>query len=172
MRSLKIAFTVLLCCCFVNYSNAQAKKAASEAPSKAPYKAMYTSSFAMGKKAQADIVLNLWKDWDDNAFDRHDYFADTIKLILSDSMVIKGKADAIEGAKKYRGAMSSCKSVVHAWIPLHSTDKNEDMVCIWGTETDTYPDGRVETKDLHEVWWFNKAGKVSSMRQWTAKFAE
>ena len=155
----------MLCCCFINYSHAQEKKAA-------PYKATYTSSFAIGKAAHANIVLNLWKDWDDNAFDRHDYFADTVKLIMADSMVIKGKAAAIEGAKKYRGAMSSAKSVVHAFIPLYSTDRKEYTVCIWGTETDTYADGRVETKDLHEVWWFNSAGKISSMRQWTARFAE
>jgi len=165
MKSLKIAFTVLLCCCFVNQGNAQAKK-------EAPYKAAYTSSFAIGKAAYSDIILDLWKDWDDNAFDRHDYFADTVKFILGDSSVIKGKAAGLEGAKKFRGAMASCKSVVHAWVPLHSTDKNEDVVCIWGTETDTYPDGKVVTRDLHEVWWFNKAGKVSSMRQWSARFAE
>ena len=164
MKRLSIAFTVVLCCGFVSTSMAQKEKA--------PYKAMYTSSFKIGSDAQSLIVLNLWKDWDDNQFDKHDYFADTIKLWLADSMVITGKAAAKEGAKKYRGAMASCKSVIHAWVPLHSTDKGDDMVCIWGTETDTYPDGKTEVKDLHEVWWFNKDGKVSMMRQWAAKFGQ
>jgi hypothetical protein len=133
--------------------------------------AAYTSSFTVCNAAHSNIILNLWKDWDDNEFGRHDYFADTIKMWLPDSMVVKGKAAAMEGAKKYRGTMKSAKSVIHAWVPLHSTDKGDDMVCVWGTETDTYPDGRVEVKDLHEVWWINKDGKVSMMRQWAAKFA-
>ena len=164
MKRLPIAFTVLLCCCFCISSIAQTKKA--------PYKAAYTSSFAMGKTAHSTIILNLWKDWDDNEFGRHNYFADTIKMWLPDGFVIRGKDSALAGAKRYRGAMTSCKSVIHAWVPLHSTDTGDDMVCIWGTETDTYPDGKVVVKDLHEVWWINKAGKVSAMRQWEAKFGE
>ena len=137
-----------------------------------PYKAGYSSDFKMGNPAYAKMVLELWKDWDDNTFDKHDYFADTVVLYLPDSSVVRGKAENVAGAKKYRGGMTSAKSVVHAWVPLHSNDKNEDAVCIWGTETDTWPDGRVEIRDLHEVWWFNKDGKVTAMRQWTAKFAQ
>ena len=32
-------------------------------------------------------------------------------------------------------------------------------MCIWGTETDTRPDGRVETRVLQEVWWLIKMAK-------------
>jgi len=57
-------------------------------------------------------------------------------------------------------------------VPLHSTDKGDDMVCIWGNEVNTFPDGKDDTRELHEVWWFNKAGKIGMMRQWVAKFGE
>ncbi|CAN5575820.1 hypothetical protein BH10BAC3_BH10BAC3_14820 [soil metagenome] len=137
-----------------------------------PYKAGSSSDFKIGNSAYSKIVLELWKDWDDNTFDKHDYFADTVIMYLPDSMVVKGKAENIAGAKKYRAGMTSAKSVVHAWVPLHSNDKKDDAVCIWGTETDTWPDGRVEIRDLHEVWWFNKDGKVTAMRQWAAKFGQ
>ena len=137
-----------------------------------PYKATYSSDFKMGNPAYSKIILDLWKDWDDNTFDKHDYFSDTVVMYLPDSSVVKGKAENLAGAKKYRGGMKSAKSVIHAWVPLHSNNTNQDIVCIWGTETDTWPDGRVETRDLHEVWWFNKAGKVSAMRQFNAKFAQ
>lgn len=137
-----------------------------------PYTATYSSSFTIGKATYAKMILDLWKDWDDNAFDRHDYMADTVVMMLSDGTIVKGKTENLEGVKKYRGSMSSAKSILHAWVPLTSTDIKEDVVCVWGQETDTYPDGRVERRDLHEVWWFNKAGKVSRMRQWTAKFGE
>ena len=137
-----------------------------------PYKAGYTSDFKIGNAAYAKMVLELWKDWDDNALDKHDYFADTVVMYLPDSTVVRGKAENLAGAKKYRGGMTSSKSVVHAWVPLYSNDKKEDAVCIWGTETDTWPDGRVVVRDLHEVWWFNKDGKVSAIRQWNARFGQ
>lgn len=137
-----------------------------------PYKAGYSSDFKIGNPVYAKKVLELWKDWDDNTFDKHDYFADTVVIHLPDSMMVKGKAQSLEGAKKHRGGMTSAVSVVHAWVSLHSNDKNQDVVAIWGTETDTWPDGKVEKRDLHEVWWFNKDGKVTEMRQWAATFGQ
>ena len=138
-----------------------------------PYKATASSDFKIGNPAYSKMVLELWKDWDDNTFDKHtDYFSDTVAMYLPDSSVVRGKAENLAGAKKYRGGMASAKSVVHAWVPLHSNDTNGDAVCIWGTETDTWPDGRVEIRDLHEVWWFNKDGKVTAMRQWASKFGQ
>ena len=137
-----------------------------------PYKAGYSSDYKIGNPAYSKMVLELWKDWDDNTFDKHDYFADTVTMYLPDSTVVKGKAENLAGAKKYRGGMTSAKSVVHAWVPLYSNDTKDNLICIWGTETDTWPDGRVTKRDLHEVWWFNKDGKVSAMRQWASKFGQ
>ena len=164
MKRLTIAVTAMLFVCFLNECAAQAGKA--------PYVATYSSSFKMGNAEYANKVLELWKDWDDNQLNRHDYFADTITIWLPDGSVTRGKAANLEGATKYRGSMTSAKSTIHAWVPLHSTDTNHDIVCIWGTEEDTYSDGKVEKKELHEVWWFNKDGKASMMRQWNSKFGE
>ena len=38
------------------------------------------------------------------------------------------------------------------------------MVAVWGIEEDTHGDGKVESGEIHEVWWFNKDGKVAGMR--------
>jgi hypothetical protein len=135
-----------------------------------PYKATYSSNFKMGKPALANRILDLWKDWDDNQLDRHDFFSDTVTMMFADGMVMKGKKENLEAAKKYRSGFTKVVSTVHAWLPLTSNDRNEDAVCIWGHEVNTLPDGKEETRDIHEVWWFNKDGKVASMRQWTAKF--
>jgi hypothetical protein len=162
MKKLFPAFATLLLAGFFNDCYAQSS----------PYVAAYSSNFKIGNTAYSTKVLELWKDWDDNTFDKHDYFADTVVMYLPDGMVVKGKAESIDGAKKYRGGMTSAKSIVHAWVPLYSNDAKQDAGCIWGTETDTWPDGKVETRDLHEVWWFNKDGKVSTIRQWTSKFGQ
>ena len=137
-----------------------------------PYTAGYSSNFVMGNPAHAKMVLDLWKDWDDNAFDRHDYMADTLIMYLPDGSVVKGKAANLEGAKKYRGGMTSAKSTIDAWIPLRSVDRKEDWVAIWGTETDTWPDGKVETRNIQEVWRINRDGKVDLMRQFTGAVAK
>ena len=134
-----------------------------------PYKAMYSSKFKMGNAKYANMILDVWKDWDDNALDRHDYFADTITAYFPDGSVVKGKAAFLESGKKYRGSFTTVKSVVHAWVPLRSEDKNEDAVCIWGDEEDTTADGKTTKMSLHEVWFFNKDGKVATLRQWNAK---
>lgn len=134
-----------------------------------PYTANYSSNFVIGNPAHAKMILDLWKDWDDNAFDRHDYMADTVVMFFPDGTMAKGKQQTMDGAKKYRGGMASAKSSIDAWMPLKSTDKNEDWVAVWGSETDTWADGKTETRDIHEIWRINKDGKVDWMKQFTAK---
>ena len=162
MKRLMIALTTMACCCFLNGIFAQGDATL-------PYKADYSASFKMGNPDYAKKVLEMWKDYDDNQFTRHDYFSDTVVVHLSDGSVTKGKAKNIEGVSKWRGAMASAKSTIHAWVPLYSEDTKDNLVCIWGTEVDTYADGKKETKGLHEVWWFNKDGKVTMIRQWETK---
>src|SRR5688500_15734803 len=45
--------------------------------SSSPYTADYSSNFVMGNPAYSNVILDMWKDWDDNALDRHDYMADS-----------------------------------------------------------------------------------------------
>jgi hypothetical protein len=133
-----------------------------------PYKATYSSDFKIGNPADAKKILELWKDWDDNAFDRHDYMADTVIMFFPDGSVIKGKDSVVAGAKRYRGTMSSATSELQAWTPLKSVDRNENWVALWGTEMDTYPDGKTSKRDLHEIWRINKDGKVDFMKQFAS----
>ena len=157
MKRLTIVLAVMLCVCFFKQSAAQ---------SAAPYVADFSSSFKIGDAKYSDIILNLWKDWDDNQLSRHNYFSDTVTMWMSDGSVTHGLAANMENAKKFRGSFSKAKSTIHAWVPLYSTDVKLDMVGIWGVEEDTYPDGKVQSREIHEVWWFNKDGKIAGVRQW------
>ena len=80
-----------------------------------PYKANYSSDFQIGNPANSKMILELWKDFDDNAFDRHDYFADTAVMFLPDGSMIRGKDSILAGAKRFRGAMSSSTSTLDAY---------------------------------------------------------
>jgi len=135
-----------------------------------PYTAMYSSNFRIGNAAYSSMVLNLWKDYDENNFDRHaDWFADTMQMISPNGTITRGKVDNMAAIKKYRGGFTSATSTLDAWIPLKSVDKNEDWVALWGTEVDTYPDGHTEAVDIHEIWRINKDGKIDMIKQYTAK---
>jgi hypothetical protein len=139
------------------------------AQEKYPYTANYSSNFKIGNPANAKMILELWKDWDDNAFDRHtNYFADTVSMFFPDGSMMRGKDSCIAGAKRFRGTMSSAVSSIDAWMPLKSVDKNEDWVAVWGSETDTYADGKTDKREMHEIWKFNKAGKVDFMKQFAS----
>lgn len=135
-----------------------------------PYTAEYSSQFEIGNPAHGKMILELWKDWDDNELDRHaDFFADTIVMESPTGELTKGKETILANGKKYRGMFSDVKSSIEVWIPLRSIDKNENWVAIWGKEQDTDKDGKTTTKMLHEVWRINKDGKVDFMRQYEAK---
>ena len=133
-----------------------------------PYTANYSSNFSIGNAANAKLVLAEWKDWDDNMLDRHDFMADTIVTFMPDGTVTKGKDANMAMWKKFRNSLTSSKSTVDAWVPLRSTDRNEDWVAVWGTETNTYPDGKVDKHDIHELWRINKDGKVDYYQHYSS----
>ncbi|MEO7835397.1 MAG: hypothetical protein ABIR50_08755 [Ginsengibacter sp.] len=134
-----------------------------------PYSASYSSDFKIGNPADAKKILELWKDFDNNTFDAHDYFADTAVMYFSDGTMAKGAESIMTGAKQFRSSMSSVTSTLDAWVPLKSVDRNQNWVAVWGTEVDTSPDGKMEKRDIHEIWRFNKDGKVDFMKQFSAK---
>jgi hypothetical protein len=156
-----------------NTKKEKPKAAASTADNSVmPYTVTYSSKFVMGDPANSNLIMALWKDYDDNAFDRHaDMFADTAMIFLSDGQVIKGRDNMMAGVKQYRGSIASVKSDVHAIMSLKSVDRNENWVAIWGTEHDTWKDGKTTSVELHEIWRLNKDGKVDVIRQFTRKTA-
>jgi hypothetical protein len=134
-----------------------------------PYTAEYSSRFEIGNPAYSKMILDLWKDWDNNQPDMHqDYFSDTIVFQAPDGMVIQGKENFLSAGKEQRNKFSNVKSSLEVWIPLRSVDKDEDWVAVWGREEDTDKDGKQSTTMLHEIWGFNKDGKIVFFRQYTA----
>ena len=135
-----------------------------------PYTAVYSSNFEMGDPAKSRLVLEMWKDFDDNALDRHaDILADTAKIFLSDGQVLTGKDNMMSGIKMYRNSMTTLSTDIHAYMSFKSIDKNHDWVAVWGTENMTMKDGLKNSSNLHEIWRFNKYGKVDEIRQYSSK---
>ena len=138
-------------------------------PTSYPYTAEYSSQFEIGNQQYSKMILDLWKDWDNNQLEMHqDYISDTITAQFNTGEVIHGRDNFISAGKQYRDRFSTVKSSIEVWIPLRAVDKDQDWVAVWGREEDTDMDGKTTASMIHEIWGFNKDGKVVFYRQYTA----
>jgi len=131
------------------------------------YEAAYSKSFEMGEAKNAEVVLALWKDWDNgNLQTSKALFADSVSILTSDGSVIAGVRDSVMASMQgYRDNFSAIKSSVDAIFPIKSSDKNEQWVCIWGRETNTDKKGKTDSVFLQETWRFNNNGKIDLLLQ-------
>jgi len=133
-------------------------------------KATYSSAFEIGDHKLGDIIVELWKQYDENTLDKGlDYFADTVTMWMADGWRFHGTRDSLmKLTKKSRADYSSMKAVVVAIVPLKSTDKNENWVSIYGTEYSTMKNKK-DSSDIQENWMFDKNGKVAMMHSYRRK---
>jgi hypothetical protein len=133
------------------------------------YTPSYSSSFVIADPSYSEKILMLWKDFENNTLDNHtDMFADTVTMMLANGAMVKGKAENLAGAKQFRSSLKNYKAGLDAYVSLKSTDRNQNVVCVWGTEEYTDKDGKQVKTRLQEVWAFNKDGKIALMLQYAA----
>jgi ketosteroid isomerase-like protein len=131
------------------------------------YTAGYSSKFAMADPSYSDKILSVWKDYENNTLDKHlGLFADTVTMMFAQGTPVKGKAENLASAKAYRASITNYKVSIDAWMSVKSLDRNENAVLVWGDEDFTDKDGKHIQQRLHEVWIFNKDGKISLMMQY------
>lgn len=133
-----------------------------------PYAIGYSSKFVMGNPKYAENILTLWKDYDNGTLSAHkDLFADSIMAFLGNGAMMHASRDSvIAGIQKHRNSLSAAVDRVDAVMAVKSTDKNEDWVLIWGIETDTYKNGKIDSVNLQETWRINKDGKADMLLQY------
>jgi len=133
-----------------------------------PYEIQYSSKFVMGNPKYAEDVLTLWKDFDNGNLSAHkDFFADSVEVILGTGAHMHSTRDSVIAAiQKYRSSLATAVDRVDAVMAVKSTDKNEDWVLIWGMETDTHKNGKIDSVDLQETWRINKNGKADFFMQY------
>jgi hypothetical protein len=134
-----------------------------------PYTAGYSSQFAIGNPEHSRMVLNIWKDYDNNTLDQSAaMFADTVRFEIADGQIVRGRDSVINVMKQVRGRYTSVNSTIDAYLPVRSTDRNEDWVLIWGRENNTGANGTT-TNIIHEIWRINRDGKIDYVSQYAAK---
>jgi hypothetical protein len=136
------------------------------------YPVKYTSDFIIGDPKYAQMVLELWKDFDNNTFDNHkDYFADSVAMDFADGSSINATRDSVVNtAKAYRSSLKNVVSSVEVITTLKPKGKDETWVCVWGKEVDTHNNNnKMDSVNHNENWMFNKDGKIAYMGQYDGK---
>jgi hypothetical protein len=91
-------------------------------------------------------------------------------MVFSDGTRLSGTRDSVLNfVKKVRATIGSITSDLTAWMPLRSTDKNEDWVAVWFTEHRVSPAGKKDSSYYQETWRLNKDGKVDRFYQYEEK---
>ena len=122
----------------------------------------------MDDPKNAESVLAIWKAYDNGDLSASkELFADTVEVHLTDGAIMRGPRDSIlAGAQAFRNSFKTAVDRVSAVMAVKSTDRNEHWALIWGTEIDTYKNGKVDSTDLQETWRFNDAGKANLFFQY------
>jgi hypothetical protein len=138
-----------------------------------PYAVVYSSKFEIGDPKNAETVLNLWKDWDNNNLaNGKNSFADTLEFYFSDGTTMRASRDSsLAMAQKIRDSQASITSTIDAVMSVRSTDKNENWALIWGEERITDKKGKKDSSAIQETWRLNKDGKVDLVYQFRKKLA-
>ena len=74
--------------------------------------------------------------------------------------------------KLHAVSLKNVVSSVEVVTALKPKGKDETWVCVWGKEVDTHNNNKIDSVDLHEMWMFNKDGKIAYMGQYQAKPAK
>jgi len=133
-----------------------------------PYTPDYSSDFEIGDPKNAQTLLQLYKDFDNNTLDNSKgAFADNDTMYFASGNMFAGSRDSLFAiAGKMRSQMGSVVDSVHAWVALKSKDKKDEWVLIWSREISTDAKGKKMTRELQETWRFDKNGKINLMYQY------
>ena len=166
-KFLIVIFSVGLFACHADEKKETGGKSEPAEKKSLPYSASYSSQFEIGDNKNAETILSAWKSWDDGKLaDTRKLYADTMHFYLRDGSEMFGPTDSVlADAQAFRNSFTAMKSTVHMYVPLKSTDKNENWVCIWGTEVSTDKQGKTDSVALQETWRFNKDGKIDMAYQ-------
>ncbi|HSR39844.1 MAG TPA: hypothetical protein VLL95_13095, partial [Phnomibacter sp.] len=97
------------------------------------------------------------------------FFADSVMLLFPDGNSVHATKDSVMAmTKAYRNSYSSLHNEVDAVIPLKENKNGERWVLVWGEEYHE-KNGKKDSVLLHELWRFNKDGKINMMQQFAGK---
>lgn len=134
------------------------------------YAPRYSNDFSFDESGNADIVMKLWKEFEENKLEEGlGYFADSVMMLFPDGNSVHATKDSVMAmTKAYRNGFSSLRNEVDAVIPMKENKDGTRWVLVWGEEYQE-KNGKKDSVLLHELWRFNKDGKIDMMQQFAGK---
>jgi len=122
----------------------------------------------MDDPKNAESLLAIWKAYDNGDLSvTKDLFGDSIEANMGNGAIMRTSRDStLAMVQAFRNSLKNSVSQVDAIMAVKSIDRNEHWALIWGTETDTYKNGKIDSTYLQETWRFNKDGKADLMYQY------
>jgi hypothetical protein len=132
-----------------------------------PYSPVYASEFEPGRSLYAKMVLDIWKQYETGDVTHSaKSFSDSVLIILPDK-TFRGRRDsALSFLKKRRQVYVEVQCFIDAWMPVHVKDVGDDLVFLWGRQDCTAKNGKRDYLVVHEIWRFDKKGKIRSLQQY------
>jgi hypothetical protein len=164
MKLWYLLFAVFIFAC--NNSATKSKTSSPDSPVYFPYAPVKSNSFEKGSDHNAKNVLDIWRQYETgNLNAAKKFFADSIRLILPDQIFEGSKDLVIQQYQKRRETFSDVQCFVWSWLPVHTTDTKENIVYVWGLYDATKKNGDRDYAMVHEIWRFDKKGKIKEMEQ-------
>lgn len=131
------------------------------------YSPIYSNGYKTGSYKNLKMVTDVWKQYENGDITKSaGTFADDITFVYPDQ-VISGKKDSVLGqVKKLRNGYATVQSFIYSWMPAKAKDHDEDWVFIWGRQEYNDKEGKLKSIEVHEIWQFNKEGKIIFMQQY------
>src|SRR5436190_16282718 len=127
------------------------------------YPALY-SSWEMGKRDNMNIVLSLYKAWDESSVDNiKNLFADSVILDLPGGRRITSSRDNITDVLiKYRKSFATTSNQVISIYPILNKETNDEWVAALLYNKWSYQDNRKDSSLFHDLWKLQN-GKIYYM---------
>ena len=163
------------CCCFTfiflmlaacDDKNAGPAKPARDSTVYFPYVPVNSNSYEKGRDLNAKIVLQVWKQFETgNVSNEAAHFADSLRIILPHKIYQGTKDSVLNMYRKEREKYQTMQCFVHSWMPVRMQEEGDEMVYLWGLYDGTLKNGDRDYKLVHEIWRFDKNGRIREMEQ-------
>ena len=135
-----------------------------------PYTTRYSNGFDPGRPEYLRTVLDIWKEFETGDVTKTaNSFEDNISITFPDQELNGPKDVVLAEFKKRRSVYSVIQNHFDSWMPAKAKDHDDEWVFIWGWQERTGKDGKLSVAVIHEIWRFNKEGKINFMKQYISR---
>jgi hypothetical protein len=135
-----------------------------------PYSAIYSNGFKTGSYKNLKTVTEIWREYENGDITKTaSNFADSLTVVYPDK-VLNGTTDSVlREIKRIRDSYLTVQCFIYSWMPARAKDNNDDWVFIWGRQEFTDKAGKLKIAEVHEIWQFDKKGKITLMQQYQTR---